>query len=585
MANNNKKIRNYNSYLEKARVACEKQISKLIDAIDEMGAGKVEFLRRRAILNKLLRNGYNSSPQTSKNKSDPLDSGTSLSSLAYKAISNLNFLGNAPDCSWLSLAFAYEKKEELPDSIRNEINDWIDKIKNKLKSIFCDEGNSFYTNAFNNWGDWFIEGCSVLKVDWRKADNNDISFVNVGATNVSFRCDGGGRITAIAYSYLLTKKEAYDRGLITLNENEQQNFDVTKNILSSSFGNDKVQFIDFCIERSNSDIFPKQLTAPYLRVLINKTDRKVVSVIEEQTFPYIISRAISGQSLPYGNSLLWDNVKSFQNIQFLKRATKNYIAFNTNPPILTSAAHGDSSSAFAHLVPGDILPGLDPISLRPLAQPVTYTGDVSILVNVYNIERAEVAEALFANDILPPNANQLTATEVMKRELQWNKRILPLIECRKNDFLAPLIRRCILMLSEKDDLPILSDNALYVIGCQDTMEAVEYLSVQFGGQLLNMANTQEMLDMINFITYSSNLGLGNLINGHVVVEKLRQYLSVSSNCIKTPQELQAEQQAIEDAKAREAEEQYNKDMALAQLKYNNSNQNEGEEDNVGERVF
>lgn len=581
----NKKRDYYNSYLERARGDCEKQIDKLLESIGRMNVGKAEFLRRRDILNNLLRDGYRSAPQTGGlQRREPLESSTSLSALAYKAISNLNFLGNSPDCSWLSLVFDYSKKDELPASTHTEINTWIDKIRNKLKSIFYDEDSFFYSNVFNNWSDWFIEGCSVLKVDWKNAEKRDISFVNVGASNVSLRCDGGGRITAIAYSYSLTKKEAYDRGLITLKENDKRNTDIQKTILPSGFGDDKVEFIDFCIARTSSDIFPKQLQAPYLRVLINKTDRKAVSVIEEETFPYIVSRAISGQSLPYGNSLLWGSIKSFRYIDFLKNASKNYIEHNANPTILTSAAHADSSAAFGRLVPGAILPGLDPISLRPLCQPVTYTGDISILVNIYNLERAEVTDALLASDVIPPNASQMTATEIMKRELQWNKRILPLIECRKNDFLAPLIRRCIYLLNELEELPILSDVALYNIGCRDTLEALDYLSVQFGGQLLNIANTQEMLDMINFVTYSSNLGLGNLVNGKAVVEKLRQYLNVSSDCIKTEQELQAEQQAIEEARAREATEQYNKDMALAELKYGKRDVEEGE-DNVGERIF
>lgn len=578
--NKQKITKSYNSYLEKARVICEKQIHKLLVKVDKMEAGKSQFLQMGRLLNELLRNTYSSSPQTPHGQR-PSNIGAPLSIYVHKAISNFNFLGNSPDCTWLSLVFDEDKMSGLPNNIRKAINDWVCSIKSKLKHIFSDESNFFYSNVFNNWSDWFIEGCSVLRVDWKNIDKKEISFINVGAFNILLDTNAIGNISSIAYSYKLTQQEAYERGLITLEDKNQKQIDI-----DSYHNNVILEFIDLCISRTRNDIFPKQLTNPYLRILINKTNMKVISVKEESTFPYIVSRAISGQSLPYGKSLLWDSVNMFRYIYFLRDSERNYVAYNSNPPMFTSKSEFTTSKVLKKIMPGDIIPALDPVSLRPLYQPMIPVGDIGSLMNIYNIAKAEVAEALLANDVLPPNANQMSATEVMKRELQWNKRILPLIECRKNDFLAPLIKRCILMLYEQDELPSLSDDVLYALQCQDTQEVLSYLSVQFGGQLLNMANTQEMLDMLSFITYANNMGLGHFIKGREIIDKLCQYLNVDSRLVKTEQEIMAEQQMIEGQRARESEEQYSKTVALEQLKHGRLDEgNRESNDGVGESVL
>lgn len=577
--------KNYQVQLDKAKAICEKQINNLLETVNKNDVGKSEFMYRRKILNDILRPAYNSAPQRKNTK--PSNAGTPLSALASKAISTLNFLGNASDCSWLSLSFDYDDKTNIPAYVLDEIKLWIEGVKNKLKHILYDCDSCFYTNAFNNWGDWFIEGCSVMKVDWKSIDKQKISFVNVGASNISLQCEDTGEIQMVAYRYFLSKKEAYNRGLIDIEEKENTIYsDIAKSIMPARSGEDNIKFIDLCVKRTNKDVFPEQLTAPYLRVLINETDRKIVDVQEESTFPYIVSRALSGLFLPYGLSPLWGAVKSFRYFEFLSNAEKNYIAYNADPPLLTSLANSDASSRFRKILPGEVVPALDPASLRPLFQSMIPTGDVSIIDATYSRRMVEIAEQLYANDILPPNANQMSATEVMKRELQWNKRILPFIECRKNDFMAPIVRRCLLMLAEIDNLEPLSDIAMSTLGCTSVIEVIDYLSVQFGGQLLNMSQAQTMIDLLTFVTHLSNMGLGHLIKGREVANKLAEYLNVPLDCIKTEQELQAEQQAIAEAKALEEEQNYNREVELARIKNNSAGNNErGEVDEIGERIF
>lgn len=547
---------NYEALINKVKKSANDKIDVLLRKFSIMRQRKATFNMQRAELNKHLRPGLSQSVAGTGVVEER--SGSLLGSLADTAIAKLNFLGNASDCSWLSLSFNQKKLNGLSKDMQDEIQYWIEDLQYLLQHLFGSVKSKFYMNAKANWADWFIEGASALKVDWSDVNHDRITFVNIGMDSIYIYTDSDGEIVAIANEKKLTRLEAEDSGLI----DEKGNGRATEKY--SDITNEQyLTFIDFIVKKNIFFTVDKDIDAPYIRLMIDKEKRKVVLVQLEPSLPYIVSRQQAGLKTPYGQSVLWSSIKSFQYFDNLATNEKNFINFNVNPVYLTSMAHMDTSKKRT-ISPGDVIYGLDSNTLRPFLQQLFPGGDLGAVHTVYQSKYSEVERQLFANDVIPPNATAMTATEILRRELQYNKRILPLIECRKHDFLAPLIFRCLELMFEKknEDVPRLSTLTLKQLKCKNEIEVLDYFDIQFGGQLKNLLQAQSLLDLQNFVAFSANIGLSDFVKGREVIEAVSEYLSVQKKFIKTEEEVMQEQQARAEAEQQQKEEERRQEMVM-----------------------
>lgn len=547
---------NYEALINNLKKVANENIDVLFRKLNIMKQKKAVFNKQRAILNEQLRPGI--SQNISGTGIVEERSGSILGSIADTAIAKLNFLGNASDCSWLNLSFNAKKLNGLTGDAQEEIQHWIEDIQYELQHLFSNVKSKFYCNARANWADWFIEGASAMKVEENEDGIKKITFVNVGMDNIYIYSDSDGEILAVANEIQLTRLEAKDKGLLTSEDEKEYN---------NSLDDQYKTFIDFVILRDLFFKVDEALEASYIRLYIDKEKRKVISARTETSFPYIISRQMAGLKTPYGQSVLWSSIKSFEYFNNLAKNEKALINFNVNPIYLTSKAELNTGKKIT-LTPGDIVYGLDSNTLRPTMQPMSPSGDLGAVHSVYQSKYLEVERQLYAEDVLPPNANAMTATEILRRELQHNKRILPLIENRKQDFLAPLIYRCMEIMYADNSvrsggMPKLSQLTLKQLKCKNEIEVLDYMEIQFGGQLKNLLQAQSLLDLENFVSFTANIGLSDFVKGREVIEAVAEYLSIETKFIKTEQEVAEEQQARAEAEQQQREEEQRQQMRQA----------------------
>lgn len=540
----------YLETLNRAKDAVQQDVNKLISLVTTMGQAKSQFTAQASRLNNLLRPGYETNGASSFHN-------TPLSAMAYKTICNLNFLGNAPDCSWLKLIFSDELKiKNLSEQSHQILDEWLEDCEKVIKNIFANGTSGFYNAAFNNWADWYIQGCSCLKVDWKTADdeNHDIVFSNINMRDIYVSAENWGEIIAVAHRFSLREDEAMRRFGIKNLYDKPEDIQSALDRCNSRYGEEGgniIEFIDLCMANSKYIKWMAELTAPYVRVIINVTNSRVLTVSEEETLPYIISRTLSGSHLPYGLPFLWTVVDELEYYNALRKNEKTSIDYMADPIMMESAEFSIEHKDKDRFNPGDIIHALDSVTGRPMIQQLNVGGDARVIADILQHKYVTLTDQLLANDVLPPNSAQMTASEIIKRELQWNKRILPLIESRKFDFLMPLVKRVLLLLDSSGSLPEFPD---YLFDTKNKVN-ISNIGVQFGGQLKNMLQMQSLSDMMTFLSVATQMGCGDYIDAKETLNKIATHLNIPTSCIRTTEEvMESRQQQMQVQQMQQTEE-------------------------------
>ena len=530
---NNRKMRE-----DKAKEQAQLVIDKILSRIRKMKLNRSSFDEMSVKLNRYLRPGYDGSTSFTADTSP-------LSSMANKAISILNYLGNAEDCSWLKLHFKKRKIYSYPTSIQEILNQWLQDCEEVLISLLEEEGAGFYIASQANWADWYIQGCSCMKVDWRSGDENDenIIFYNLPMSSISIDAKDYGEIVAVAHEYVLQEEDAIDRfGIEAIYHNKQEGENILRNINNNDYGEatKPVHFVDICIKRDTITDWQKGLETPYVRLLINKDNNKIIYLQEEYTNPFIVSLVNCSAILPYGQSILWNLLLDLSYYNKLRQHERTGIEYHINPITLTSASFEVTLRSREQIKPGARLAGLDAQTLRPMMVNMPYDGSVKEIIQVRELLHQSLMDQMMASDVIPPNANALTATEVIRRELQWNKRILPYITHRKYDFFMPLVRRLLYFMRDRNILPEFPD----VIEGISNNNILDILGVQFGGQLKIMTALNSLNNLLNFLNVTSSIGAGNILNANEIIREIAEDLNINAKAIKSEQQQMMEQQQM-----------------------------------------
>ena len=523
----------YYQSVEKARQELQSRVQNLLNEIEAMQSMRTDTLIRCNILNKLLR------PNISSTKEDKLADvyeSSNLASSAHKTICYLNFLGNSSDTSWLSLcANNLDRIFSVNSAQFRAITDWVQACEKALKTVFEQSDSNFYTNVFSNWADWFIQGVScITKV----------------AYNFSLSLEEAIRKNKFELKDLCTSDGEYERLRKVLTEDGSD---------SEQYKRQRYDFVDLTIIRPKFANWATNffLNKPYIRMIICKTTRKVIYVSEEDTFPFIVSRLFPSVENPYGVSSLWSAVKGLLFEANLHEAKEKSISYHINPVMMVSPGYSADilSKHGRALPPGDLIETLDSNG-RPMMVPMQFGGDLRLIDLAYQQTYAELQEALMANDIFPRNASGVSATESLRIAMQWNRRILPLIESRKQDFLSPLCLRVLYLLKDMNMLP------QFPVELPIEIDPIKFIGLEFGGQLRNMSQTQSILDIDNWISMMAKLGYTSALNIDVIARTLTNKFNMPVDFLKSVEQLQAEQ----NARALQAEEEQSEEYVSNILK-------------------
>ena len=560
----------YYQSVEKARQELQSRVQNLLNEIEAMQSMRTDTLIRCNILNKLLR------PNISSTKEDKLADvyeSSNLASSAHKTICYLNFLGNSSDTSWLSLcANNLDRIFSVNSAQFRAITDWVQACEKALKTVFEQSDSNFYTNVFSNWADWFIQGVSCLKVDiklngLKDYGRNTIYFSNINIKSTTIETNDTGDITKVAYNFSLSLEEAIRKNKFELKDlcTSDGEYERLRKVLtedgsdSEQYKRQRYDFVDLTIIRPKFANWATNffLNKPYIRMIICKTTRKVIYVSEEDTFPFIVSRLFPSVENPYGVSSLWSAVKGLLFEANLHEAKEKSISYHINPVMMVSPGYSADilSKHGRALPPGDLIETLDSNG-RPMMVPMQFGGDLRLIDLAYQQTYAELQEALMANEIFPRNASGVSATESLRIAMQWNRRILPLIESRKQDFLSPLCLRVLYLLKDMNMLP------QFPVELPIEIDPIKFIGLEFGGQLRNMSQTQSILDIDNWISMMAKLGYTSALNIDVIARTLTNKFNMPVDFLKSVEQLQAEQ----NARALQAEEEQSEEYVSNILK-------------------
>lgn len=568
MSNSEAQAKNYQDSKAKAKEELQQHIDDYLNVVNKMVTNQKTALIKSRILNSLLR--PNIGKEDTKNLKAIRDS-SNLAANVYKTISYLNFLGNSSDCSWFSLYPRNLDRLFRVDSPEyRAFTEWCQSCEKILQSCFENAKSGFYTNVFSNWADWFVQGCSCLRIDFHprtgqtaEYNNELILFSNINIENLLLDMEEWGEITKVAYKFELTLEQALNRNQYNLSDlciskEEEQSLRTNLSQDKRQHYKDKLyKFIDFTMSRPKFADWATNfyLGKSFIRMIICETTRKIIYLSEEDTLPYVVSRLFPSVENPYGVSSLWSSVKGFDFERSLHEAKAKNIAYHTAPIMMSTPGYSAQvlSKFGGQVPPGAILEAIDSQG-RPLLMPMQFGGDLRLLEATYQQTYNELQTALMANDILPMNSAGMSATESLRLASQWYRRILPLIESRKQDFLAPMCQRCLYLLRDLGTL-----TASPIDGLVEGIDPINFIGIEFGGHLRNASQTQSLVDLDNCINMISKIGYAEIFNIDTIARTIASKFNIPMTFLKSKEQLQEEAKArAQQIQQQQAEEYMNK---------------------------
>jgi hypothetical protein len=380
------------------------------------------------------------------------------------------------------------------------VNKWLGSMRDKILQFLAQPDVRYYTTSHSVIGDWFTYGCGCREIN---VLNGKIKFNVVAMDDIAVELSGFGDVDVVFRRYNLSANQAVDLwgnlpykvGGYGLKEN------VIKAAVDHSTQN--FEFVEICMpniyagelrEILKNDNIP---IAPYINIVIDKSNNSMVTVGLQNYRTYIVSRFNVDSGEIYGKSLVWNAIRDISLVNILTDLALSNIKQIVFPPVAVKDA---TSLLMDRLMPGASIPCLDPISNALTVQPINYSGNPSILMPFLQEEKANLSQILLAGYLLIPDTGPAkTAQEVMEIKNQAVSMIKPMITRLEHEDLAPTIGVVIEIL--KPLMPPFPYREL----AQETNidprqlmamlpDPIGNLNVHFFGELAKMQKRQEVME-------------------------------------------------------------------------------------------
>lgn len=541
-------------------------INKLLKRVGQMESKRRVFLTKwQQIQDQLAPNTreYNGLPRIARGAATERIANhcSAINGLINKVISNITSQIMDPLVKWLSLT-TKNTLTRLTDGNAISLGDnavvkrWLSDCTEACYDLFNDPSSNFYPANFPFFNDWYTIGTAARHITLRQ-DTGDIWYNCISMNDVCIDVGAYGEINCQARNYNLTAEQAFELWGEGIGTMQMQ-------LLQKPEGQTrKFQYVELCMKT------PPEIqagnpfaVAPYLSIIINKEQKSIVSIAPEMSFPYIVARFAVEPGDIYGKSLVWQSMPDIKRGNFISKRNLMQIDYNSAPALLASDALGVNVS---QLTPGGIVNGLDSNG-RPTIQPLQMGTDLPMAMQFYERTLMELTDELLATDIIPQDSNgALSPTEVIRREIQRNNRMRPLLVKLEHDDLRPTIKRTLQLMQQKGDLPGFPYDSLG-LAPEQLPDPVDMINISFSGQMANMRRMQDAQNINNLFGIMAQFAQADpnimqMINLPAATRELAEIFNVPNGIIKTDEELIAEAEAMQQQQqAQEAEVQEQQDL-------------------------
>lgn len=478
---------------------------------------------------------------------------SAISGMISKTVSDLTSQIMDPLVDWLGLSIR-KAPTILTDGMvvsfseDQSVQRWLFECTEVCYDLFADPKTNFYASNFAFMYDWFTIGTATKHITVRN-DTGEIVFNPISMNDICIDIGAYGDISYIARQYNLTPEQAFSLWGEAIGLEQLQ-------IMQQSQGSDrKFEYVELCMPTPPEIIAQNPFAvAPYLSVVINKQMKTIISIVPELSFPYVVARFDVSPGDIYGKSLVW---QAMPDILVENRTSKKIIQgidYAATPALLASDALGIN---VGQLTPGGIVNGLNADG-KPTIMPLQMGMDIGAAMQFYTQKFAELTDQLLANDIIPQDSNgALSPTEVIRREIQRNNRIRPLLVRLEADDLRFTIKRTMQLLQQQGALPQFPYDSLG-LSPEQLPNPLEMIKISFSGQMAKMRKMQDVQSINNLVSMAFNFAQADpsalqIIKLPEAVKEMADVFNVPKTILKSDEELMAEAVAQQEQMAQEQE--------------------------------
>lgn len=327
------------------------------------------------------------------------------------------------------------KKSKATMVYLESIRDLLFRVRYAPSANFSSQCNELYMNlgAFGT-GAMFI----------KDALHEGIKYVSIPLPELFIAQDDNGLVDTVYRRYEMTARAAWRKWRDAVPEKIMQ-----------AVAKDPEKTFEFihCV-RPNDEVEYGKLNRrgmKYSSVDISIEGKAILNQGGFRTFPYAVSRYITGAGEVYGRSPAQDALADIRTLNEMEKTNLRYGQRVNDPPLL--AADVDSLSPFS-MKSGAINAGFLSENGTEMVKPLLIQGDPRFALEQSQQKRKAINDSFLVTlfQILV-DTPQMTATEVMERAQEKGALLAPTMGRQEAEFLGPLITREIDILANAGALP------------------------------------------------------------------------------------------------------------------------------------
>ena len=382
----------------------------------------------------------------------------------------------------------FEAGTDIPEEQKPQVNEALDEITKYVFEILA--GSNFNQEVHEAFMDCAI-GTGVMLVEEGDA-LNPIKFTAVPLPKVMLnngpdnRVDTVFRKRQIPYNQLMTaypKAEMSETMLKAIEENESKKANIVEGVYKI-YDEANTEKFKYCVACMNEEeiIFEKELSGV-------------------GSNPYIVFRWNKGSGEVYGRGPIFNSMAAIKTTNLTVELILQNAQMNISG-IYTYEDDGVVNPDNINLVPGALIP-VAPNSrgLTPLAG----AGRFDVAQLILSDMRQNIKKALYMESLGRPEGTPMSATEVSERMADLSRQIGSSFGRLQSEFVTPLLRRVIRILSKQGriEIPKIDNREVTVISQSPLAQAQHQqdvavvnnfnaiLAQTFGPQVLNMIVKQD----------------------------------------------------------------------------------------------
>ncbi len=382
----------------------------------------------------------------------------------------------------------FEAGTDIPEEQKPQVNEALDEITKYVFEILA--GSNFNQEVHEAFMDCAI-GTGVMLVEEGDA-LNPIKFTAVPLPKVMLnngpdnRVDTVFRKRQIPYNQLMTaypKAEMSETMLKAIEENESKKANIVEGVYRT-YEEANTEKFKYCVACMNEEeiIFEKELSGV-------------------GSNPYIVFRWNKGSGEVYGRGPIFNSMAAIKTTNLTVELILQNAQMNISG-IYTYEDDGVVNPDNINLVPGALIP-VAPNSrgLTPLAG----AGRFDVAQLILSDMRQNIKKALYMESLGRPEGTPMSATEVSERMADLSRQIGSSFGRLQSEFVTPLLRRVIRILSKQGriEIPKIDNREVTVISQSPLAQAQHQqdvavvnnfnaiLAQTFGPQILNMIVKQD----------------------------------------------------------------------------------------------